>query len=308
MSMILINLIPLAALNRISNRIITFLVIFVFILKGVVMGDKLLSEANEFKKKISFNEAYNTVDNSKAVVFAKFNLEKLNSVQKFKSKNPISDEVNLRNNGILKEMIFATGQDTLYIEIFISNTNHELAMERLLNQVIFTTFPKILYEKCPYNLGDLNISIINNDSFHIKWTYFNVYFEVNYMGTEVDVEQFCRELQQYTEDFVVNNINQYRPQFKEVIISSDHIKKGDTVSIKIIPSYGEAFTGQKKNSHVNISLEKIWSAEKLDLIDYTDFSFKFKGIAEGTETITFILADLDALTCAKHEVTITVSE
>lgn len=90
------------------------------------------------------------------------------------------------------------------------------------------------------------------------------------------------------------------------MISNEHIKKGDTVFIKIMPAHGEAFTGQKKNSNVNIALEKTWTADKLDLVDYTDFSFKFKGIAEGTETITFILADLDALTCSKREVTISV--
>ena len=114
--------------------------------------------------------------------------------------------------------------------------------------------------------------------------------------------------QRYTEGFVVNDVERYRPQFREVLVSSNTVKKGDTVSIRIVPAYGEAFGGTKKNSNENFRLEKNWEAEVLDLIDYTDFSFRFKGISGGTETITFILADMDALVSNKKTVAVTVTE
>lgn len=77
------------------------------------------------------------------------------------------------------------------------------------------------------------------------------------------------------------------------------------MTVYIVPAYGKAFYNQNKQP-LDLRLESTWSGNILRLVKESRFFFRFKGIAEGTETITFILADLDALTCSKHDVTITV--
>ena len=271
------------------------------------MNDLFDDPAYKFKFDINYDSISQMVDSNKSIVFQSISLKNWAVIKTF-NQQQVSNETTIYDNGISKQWVYKHDEELLIIEVFASTTDHKLAMEWLLNEATATTMRTIPFSLCPYRLGDLNVSILRDNFCRILWTYYNVFYSVKYTGNNLDIKMLCQEIQNDSNKLFVTDIEKYRPRFKEVIISSDHIKKGDTVSIKIIPSYGEAFIGQKKNSHVNISLEKIWSAEKLDLIDYTDFSFKFKGIAEGSETITFILADLDALTCAKHEVTITVSE
>ena len=288
-------------------QITRYLLIFTFICKGAVMNGQSRNTIDDFKKKIDYDSIVKAVDGNKSIVFQNVHPENWSIISSLGQK-PAVDEVTVRESGISREWIYKQNEAMLIIEMFISATNHKVAMNRLLNDASATTMLVIPFKKCPYNLGDINVSIIDEDFYRILWTHYNVYYSVKYTGKGLDVEKLCREIQNDSTHFIVNDIEKYRPQFKEVIISSNQIKKDEMVSIQILPAYGEAFKDQKKNSNINLSLTKNWKADLLDLVDYTDFSFKFRGIAEGTETITFILADLDALVCSKHEVTITVSK
>lgn len=285
------------------------------------MNNQYDNPVEEFKQRIKFDLTLQSIDENKSIVFREMIPESWKTLKGYNDKMTMN-EVSISKKGISKLLAFKHENEMLVIEIFVASVSSKIAQERLLDDATATTMRVIPFKKCPYNLGDINVSIIRDGFHRILWTHYNVYYSVKYTGNNLDIEKLCRELQNDSTHFIVNDIDRYRPRFKEVIVSidlyrprfeeaivpSNHMNKGDTVSITIVPAYGKAFTGQKKNSNVNISLEKIWNADILDLVDYTDFSFEFKGIAEGTETITFILADLDALVCSKHEVTITVTE
>lgn len=292
-----------------NNRVLLIFFIFVFIAKDGLMSEKLMTEVEEFKKNVGFDLVCKSVDNSKSVVYwKKFDIMKFKSLQSLISTAKVVNEINIRQTVILKEIEFNTEKDQLSLEIFIFNENNNIEpLEKLLNKVSFTTMTKIMYEKCPYNLGNLNVWMISNKIYYIKWTYYNIYFSVAYSGNSINIEQFCRELQQYTEAFVVSDIERYRPRFDEIIVSSKVIKVGEEVTVYVVPAYGRAFGDKKVDNKSNFHLEALWEGKVLSLEKEAPFFFRFKGITEGEETINLILADLDALVCSKHSVIIKVT-
>jgi hypothetical protein len=294
-----------------SSRILhnaSLIIMLLFLTKENAMNENTKRRIDQFKTKIGYDSIAVKVDNSQAVVCRDFDPQKGDFLPELKSNFPLKEDIHIYDDGIEKEMRFDTGDNILYVKMFISSFGYKIAMEQLLNDALSTTLMVIPYETCPYDLGDINISLSGKDSYHIKWTFYNIYFSVAYSGKKVNVEQFCRNLQKYAESCVITDIERYRPRFDEVVVSSSAIKPGEELTIFIVPEYGKAFKDRKKGQPSSLRLEKIWTGNVLSLEKETDFFFRFKGIEEGTETITFILADTDALICAKHAVTITVSK
>jgi hypothetical protein len=164
----------------------------------------------------------------------------------------------------------------------------------------------IPYKKCLYELGDIGITDISGKN--IMWTYHNVFFNISQEGDNIDLKGLSKQIQEYSKKIVVNNIDDNKPEIKDIIISNKKIKIGDGIEIHIIPEMGEMYKNQDDKNIHEFMMDCRMNGDKLSKISNSDLNYKFLGVKEGREKITFILGDKYCLLCSKYEIELEVTK
>lgn len=208
------------------------------------------------------------------------------------------DTIRVMPGSVQHSWILNLNEEYITVDVFVSSTGQESALNFLFEKATNTSLPDIPFEKGPPELGQFAIQRIEAKPQNYIWTYYNVCFRIKQENQTLDVLTLAQWIQNLAAKHVMDNLSEYKPKIAKVDISSEKIKVGQQVTVSIQPTSGQ--------DTERLLLEFIDVTDQLNLVSQEDFSFTFTAVKQGPGIVNLALADIKNLLCTPVNATIIV--
>ncbi len=208
---------------------------------------------------------------------------------------------------VQREWIYRKNDEMLSVEVLVSSAGNQAAMDRLVRIATNRSSGLFIHEKSA-GPGDLYVAYSTEGLRDIIWVYRNLCFHIQHADESepgnqelvFDTYALAREIQQYAEAHLVQNIRSHYPRIARVIIAPEKVHAGDdfTVTLKMEGDTDAKHYGMEFDRSDNLELESIDEG----------LSIRLQALAPGKGEVRFHVYDTRTLLMTQKTVQIDVRE
>lgn len=289
------------------NSLITMMLILICIVsEGGAVGNYLEQQAGKYKLKLGIDKIRIAPDHQ-GVAADWFNPSFLTLLTKEGWLAGDSAATFQSGLSVLREWIYRKGNEMLSVEILVSGAGNQAAMDRLVRIATNRSSGLFIHEKS-VGPGDLYVAYTTEGLRDIIWVYRNLCFHVEHRDESesadrelvFDTYALAREIQQYAEAHLVQNIQSHYPRIARVDVAPSKIHVGDAFTVALKMEGDKDAKGYVMDSDQSDNLEMESIEEGL--------SIRLRALAPGKGEVRFSVYDARTLLMTQKTVSIDVLE
>ncbi len=275
----------------------------VMVEKGSGMNDFGKVREERFKEKIGFNKVRPTANHQGVVA----DWSKLSDWKIFHAASWTPGESNLEAEAteVIRRQVFRRGEESMALNIIVSSESNQRALDYLLGAALSTSRMEPPYQKAE-GLGDFYIHYMSANRRALMWVYRNIYFQLRHediaeaKDRPFDTLALAREIQQYAEAHLVQNIQNHYPRIARVVVAPEKVRVGDDFTVTL------NMEGDMDAKHYGMDFDRSDNLE-LESID-EGLSIHLRALAPGKGEVRFRVYDARTLLMTQKTVQIDVQE
>ncbi len=291
------------------NILATVVVVFLTmcrVAQGGAVGDYFEEQQRKYKLREGIDKLIVAPDNQGVVA----DWTKQTFVSEMKNSGwTFNDDYSISTSDLTAATVWylRKGDECVTIGIIVSSEGNQAVVDRLVKRVTNTS-SRIFLHKRAAGPGDLYVAYATQGLRDMIWVYRNFYFHVEHRDESepgdqelvFDTYALAREIQQYAEAHLVQNIQNHYPRIARVVVAPEKVHVGDDFTVTL------NMEGDTDAKHYGMDFDRSDNLE-LESID-EGLSIRLQALAPGKGEVRFRVYDTRTLLMTQKTVQIDVRQ